>query len=172
MSTIATSPSINNLNIAPIERLLCCGIFDHTVKLGGYVNKINLESGGRVSNQLTRINHREYRRPRKTDREMHRKQQRGMCGERNTYWESSKNGRVSCSLLLHFFDLSRFFFFTPICSAQVVIVNRSILYKKWGIQLKLLLRLAKTASLIQLYTINTDSLFSCMQYPASLFYYI
>lgn len=71
--TIATSPSINNLDIAPIERLLCCGIFDHTVKLGGYVNKINLESGGRVSNQLTRINHREYRGPRKTDREMHRK---------------------------------------------------------------------------------------------------
>lgn len=70
MSTIATSPGINDLDIAPIGRLLCCGMFDHTVKLGGYVNKINFGSGGRVSNQLTRISLREYRGPRETDREM------------------------------------------------------------------------------------------------------
>lgn len=45
MSTIATSPGINDLDIAPIGRLLCCGMFDHTVKLEAMLIKLTLDQG-------------------------------------------------------------------------------------------------------------------------------
>lgn len=38
-----------------IKRGECCRIFDHTLKLQDCGNKVYLESGGRTSNQMTKL---------------------------------------------------------------------------------------------------------------------